>query len=260
MTAHPGTTGGAAATRDDRLLDGRLLLRQPVRGHRAGTDAVLLAAAAQAGPGDVVDLGAGVGTVGLAVAVRHPGSHVRLVERDPAAAALARYNASANGLEARVEVVEVDVFASSAVREEAGLGPRSADLVLTNPPFDAPGRVRPSPDPARRAAHVMGDGGLDGWIRTTLDVLRPGGTLVVIHRATALPALLASLDRRFGGVCVRPVAAKAGEAASRVLVRAEKGSRAPFALLPPLVLHDDTGGFTPQAEALHRGEAALPWA
>ncbi len=87
----------------------------------------------------------------------------------------------------------------------------------------------------------------------------PRGALVCIHRAAALPRLLASLDRRFGGIAVRPVLPRAGRPAVRVLVRAVKGSRAPFALLAPLVLHDERGAFTPEADALHRGRARLRW-
>ena len=74
----------------------------------------------------------------------------------------------------------------------------------------------------------------------------------MIHRADALPRILAVLGGRFGQITVRPVQAKAGEPAIRILVTATKGSRAPFALAPPLVLHGEDGRFTPEADALHR--------
>src|SRR5579872_6076147 len=68
---------------EDAFLGGKLRLRQPKSGHRAGHDAVLLAAATPAYPGDqVVDLGAGVGAAGLAVAKRVPGIKLILVEID----------------------------------------------------------------------------------------------------------------------------------------------------------------------------------
>ena len=61
----------AASLSEDDFLGGKLRLKQPKRGHRAGHDAVLLAAATPAKPGErVVDLGAGVGVAGLAVASR----------------------------------------------------------------------------------------------------------------------------------------------------------------------------------------------
>jgi tRNA1(Val) A37 N6-methylase TrmN6 len=85
-------------TTENAVLGGRLRLRQPRRGHRVGHDAILLAAATGARPGDhLVDLGAGVGAAGLAVAARVPGTRMTLVERDPVLAALAAGNAERNG-------------------------------------------------------------------------------------------------------------------------------------------------------------------
>ncbi len=118
-----------------------------------GTDAALLAAAAPAGfEGLCVDLGAGVGAVGLAVAALHRTSSVQLVEIDQAAAALAAANTVANGLDARVAVIVADVLADRRARRQAGLEPASADLVLTNPPYLDARVTRISPDAARAQA------------------------------------------------------------------------------------------------------------
>src|SRR5271155_916183 len=90
-------------TSEDAVLDGRLVLRQPLKGHRVGHDAILLAAACSARPGDhLVDLGAGVGAAGLAVALRVETVVVTMVEIDPALVVLARENAASNGLAERV--------------------------------------------------------------------------------------------------------------------------------------------------------------
>ena len=62
----------------DAFLGGRLQLRQPAEGHRSGTDAVLLAAAAPADfSGLAIDVGAGVGAAGLAMVIARP--RMRLV-------------------------------------------------------------------------------------------------------------------------------------------------------------------------------------
>ncbi|MGY2047165.1 tRNA1(Val) (adenine(37)-N6)-methyltransferase [Methylobacterium sp. JK268] len=237
-------------------LGGRLRLHQPPPGsHRAGTDAALLAAAAGESRGTVIDLGASTGAVGLAVAQRVPACRVVLVERDPEAAALARANVTLNALDARVAVLQADVLAPGAARRAAGLSPDMADLVLTNPPFFEGAGHRPSPVAARAAAHGLPAGGLDRWLRTCADLLRPRGRLVLIHRADALPACLRALDGRFGDLAARPVHPRAEAPAGRVLVAGIRGSRGPFALLPPLVLHEADGRFTPLAAAIHRGEA-----
>ena len=171
---------------EDAVLGGALRLRQPRRGHRVGHDAVLLAAACPARPGErVVDLGAGVGAAGLALAVRVPDIAVTLVEIEPALAALAAENAELNGLAARVNSVTLDAHAPARAFAAAGLGPESVDRVLMNPPFNDPARQKTSPDRRRRLAHAAPRESLTAWIRTAARLLRPGGTLTVIFRAVS---------------------------------------------------------------------------
>jgi tRNA1(Val) A37 N6-methylase TrmN6 len=240
------------------FLGGRLQLAQPARGHRAGTDAALLAACPSPAAGDIVyDLGAGVGSAGLAVALRCPGCRVRLVEIDPAIAALARANVEANGLAACVDVLEADV--TGRLAKDGLLEPASAGHVIMNPPFHLAGTVRPPPDAYRSGAHIHGEEGDEAWIRCAHGLLRPKGMLALIHRADALPRLLAALDRRFGDIRVKPVLPRADEPAVRILIRAQRESRAPFILLPPLILHQADGAFTPEADTLHRGEGGIDW-
>jgi tRNA1(Val) A37 N6-methylase TrmN6 len=269
---------------EDAVLGGRLCLAQPKRGHRVGHDAILLAAACPARAGErAVDLGAGVGAAGLALAARVDGVEVTLVEIDARLAALASENVSCNRLGGRVSVVVLDVAAPARAFATAGLAPGSAACVLMNPPFNDPARHRPSPDRRRRSAHVASGGGgtalahvpekwkpvfrkghapinesLVAWAASAARLLRPRGTLSMIWRADGLADVLRALDPAFGAVTVLPVHAKAGEAAIRVLVRATKESRAPLALLPGFVLNDGSGRPTAQAEAVLRAAAALP--
>jgi tRNA1(Val) A37 N6-methylase TrmN6 len=77
----------------DLLLGGRVHLAQPAKGHRAGTDAVLLAASAPVRSGDIVmDVGAATGAVGLMAAARERAGRFVFVERDPGLAELCRRN------------------------------------------------------------------------------------------------------------------------------------------------------------------------
>lgn len=245
----------------DAILGGRLALYQPRKGHRAGTDAVLLAAGAPADvSGLVLDVGAGVGTAGLIVALRSPQANLGLVETDPLAAALAKDNLAQNGLAGRGTVYEANIF-SSASRRAASLAPGLASLVLTNPPYDDPERTRHSPDAGKRSAHVMPKSGADmlpAWIRACLALLAPGGTFLMIHKPEALPDILTACGQRIGAVTVLPIHPLKDKAANRILLRGKKGSRAPFALEPPLVLQEQ-GRFTPLAEAIHRGDALIDW-
>ncbi|MBH0238127.1 tRNA1(Val) (adenine(37)-N6)-methyltransferase [Methylobrevis albus] len=245
----------------DGFLGGRLQLAQPAdRGHRAGLDAVMLAAALPEGSrGRVADLGAGVGAVGFCVAARLGDVTVTFAERAPATLELLARNIAANApaLGDRFSIAAVDIEAPAAVREAAGLTPAAFDHVLMNPPFHAAGRGRASPDPARAEAHVAGPETLERWVRVAAGLLGARGTLTMIWRADGLGDVLAALDRRFGGIDVLPLFPHAFEPAGRVILRGRIGSRAPLALLPGFVLHEPDGGFTPAAAAVLAG-APLP--
>ncbi|SHO59663.1 tRNA1(Val) A37 N6-methylase TrmN6 [Pseudoxanthobacter soli DSM 19599] len=238
------STASADAT-GDAFLGGRFRVLQPPRGrHRSGHDALLLAASVPEGAtGRCLDLGAGVGVAGLAVAVRCPGLSVDLVEIDSEAAALARRSLAlpANAaLGGRVRVIEADITVPSALAA-AGLEPHAADIVVMNPPFYAAGRVRASPDARRATAHVLGEAGLDPWLRAAARLLRPGGLVSIIFPASGLDEVLEGCRGRFGAAVVVPVHARADAPALRVIVRAVAGSRGPMTLAPGLVLHDGTG-------------------
>jgi tRNA1(Val) A37 N6-methylase TrmN6 len=240
---------------EDCLLGGRVPLVQPAKGHRAGTDAVLLAASAPVKAGDrVLDVGASTGAVGLMVAAREKGVRLAFVEQDPGLAELCRRNCRENGVEA--EIFVTDLLDRDA-RQAAGLRPETADLVLTNPPFLEEGQARISPDQGRAMAHALPPGGLEAWLKTCLSLLKPKGHLVLIHRADKVAECLKRLNGPLGGLMLRFVHPSAERPAIRVLLSGSKGSRAPLQILTPLILNGPDGRFTPEAQALHLGEANL---
>ena len=244
---------------DDAVLGGRLRLTQKQRGHRVGHDAILLAAATAARPGDrAVDLGSGVGAAGLALALRVADVEVTLVEIDSELAEIAAENIQRNGLHARVRAVALDVTAPVEEFAARGIEMGTADRVMMNPPFNNPARQNQSPDPGRRLAHAAPPEALSVWIDLAARLLHSAGTLTMIWRADGLPDVLAALDQHFGGVAVVPVHGRAGQPAIRVIVRATKGGRDPFALLPGLFLNDQDGKPTAEAEAILRGAEPLP--
>lgn len=240
---------------EDRLLNGRVRLRQPARGYRAGMDAALLAAACDAGDGEtVLEAGCGPGAALLAAATRRPGVRFTGVEREAEALSLAQANVALNGLETRVAAIAGDVGRRFQV---LGLAP--FDAVMANPPFfDDPATLRaPAPE---KAAAWMADEGLMAWIEFLTKAVRQGGSITVIHRADRLADLLGLLGAKAGSFQVRPIHPFADQPAKRVLVRAIKTGKAPLRLLPPLVLHDREGGkHRLEVEAILRGEADLAW-
>lgn len=248
-------------TTDDAFLGGRVRVLQPRRGFRSGVDAVLLAAAVPVRgerPVRVLDCGAGVGVVGLAVAARHRNASVVLLERERALAHLAAGNIGRNGLEARVRVAEADVAGRAGEIAAAGLQAHSFDHALANPPYQVEGRGQQPAHPIRRGAREMAAGGLERWMRFLARMLKPGGTATIIHRADALADVLAAMERRFGAIKVLPLHPRAGEPAVRILVEGTLASRAPLSIQAGLVLHGLEGhGYRPEVAQVLAGEAGI---
>lgn len=245
-----------SGTREDALLGGRVRLVQPLAGYRAATDPVLLAAAVPAEPGErVLDLGCGAGAAMFCLAARVGRVHLSGLEREPAYHALAVENAALNGTGAALHLGCVSA-PPLALRQQ------SFDHVMLNPPYHAPealGSVVALRDRAHRE-----DVALAVWLRTALARLLPRGRLTLIHRAERLADILAALGDRVGDIAIRPLAARAGRDAKRVILTARKGTRGPLRLAAPLVLHDgpahlaDAEDFTAEVRAILRDGAALP--
>jgi tRNA1(Val) A37 N6-methylase TrmN6 len=247
-------------TTEDAVLGGRLTLRQPRRGHRVGHDAILLAAATAARAGEhAVDLGAGVGGAGLALAARVPGLTVTLVEIDAGLCALAASNAGINAMSDRVRAIACDAEDRAAL-SRAGLARGRIDRVLMNPPFNDAARQNVSPDPRRRLAHVAGPGLLKRWVDTAGFLLKPHGVLTLIWRADALDDVRAALQSDFGGVAVLPVLPRAGAPAIRVLVRAERAGVGATRDYTALILNDANGKPSAAAETVLRAGKTLTMA
>jgi tRNA1(Val) A37 N6-methylase TrmN6 len=236
------------AVTEDTLLGGRVRLLQPARGYRVAIDAVLLAAAVDAAPHErVLDLGAGVGAVGLCVAARLPGCSVVGVELQPHLAVLAERNASLNGMMARVRTVTHDL-ARPLPAALAGF-----DHVVTNPPYLAAAVADPSPDASKALATVESSADLARWLAVAAGAAKPAGTLLVIHRSDRLDEIVGHLEQLGWG----DVTLKRLPPAARVLVRARKADRPGRREAPALLLHGPGGGYTGEAEAVLRHAAPL---
>ena len=176
------------ALTEDALLGGRVRLLQSRRGYRVAVDAVLLAAAVHPGPGErVLDLGTGVGAVGLCIAKRVPDCTIFGVELQPALAQLAQRNATRNGFGDRVHTIVHDI----AQPLPAELGP--FDQVVTNPPYMAAAAADPPPDRSKALATVESSADLARWLEVATGALKPDGTLTLIHRADRLEEIAAHL-------------------------------------------------------------------
>jgi tRNA1(Val) A37 N6-methylase TrmN6 len=244
----------AATDTTDTLLGGRVKITQPADGYRVAVDAVLLAAAVDAGPGQrVLDLGCGVGSAALCLAWRQPHIEVLGLDREPVFLACAIANAAANDMATRVLFLEGDVLDPPPMLHAA------FDHVMLNPPYLKAGSATVSAHPLKAAATAEGSATLPDWIACARGALKPHGILTMIHRADRMADCLAAL-RGFGGVTVLPIHPKSGAGAKRILIQATAGSGEPMLILSGFVLHEPDGRFTAAADVILRDGRDLPLA
>jgi tRNA1Val (adenine37-N6)-methyltransferase len=240
----------------DAFLGGRVRALQPKSGYRAGIDPVLLAAAVPARAGEsVLELGCGAGVAALCLGYRVQGVRLTGLEVQPAYAALARRNATENGI--AFEVIDGDVaLVPAALRE------RNFDHVIANPPYLRRAAGTRAEDGGRETA--LGEATpLAAWVEAGMRRLRPGGRLTVIQRVDRLPDLLAAFEGRRAAIAVLPLTPREGREATRFILAAVKGARGGFRLLAPLLLHEgaahlrDGEDYAAAVRAVLRDGAAL---
>lgn len=238
---------------DDAFLGGKLQCLQPEKGYRSGLDAVFLAAVIPVQSGEtVLEAGCGTGIASLCLATGVENLSIVGLDVNPQSIQLARQNAVRNGFAANATFIEGDLSKSFKDLENKGIEQNLYDHGFANPPFFAKAAAQVSPNAGKAKANIMGTEGLDRWLKFLTAVVKPHGTITVIHRAEALRATMVAFDGRAGGLKIYPLFPKAGMPASRVIVQGIKGSRAQSHLMPGLVMHEADGTPTKQAQAVLR--------
>ncbi|MYF89798.1 MAG: methyltransferase [Boseongicola sp. SB0676_bin_33] len=240
----------------DAFLGGRLRIRQPVTGYRAGSDPVFLAASVPASPGDsVLELGAGAGTALLCLMARVPDLAVTGIDRNPGHVSLARENLGLNQLAATIVEADIACMPKSVTS-------RRFDHVMFNPPYFDRRKGSASPEPEREGSRSS-ETVMEAWIDAGLRRARPGGTLTFIQRIEHLPRMLADVGTRLGSIRVLPMQPRRSRPAKLFILQGRKSSKGAFRLLPAIILHEgdrhlsDGGAYTEAANAILRDAAAL---
>lgn len=244
-------------TTENAFLGGRLRVRQPASGYRAGADPVFLAASVNAQAGEhVLDVGCGAGVATLCLLARSPHAFVTGIEKQKDLVDLARSNADLNGFQANIIHADIRDLPS-------GLKESAFDHVMTNPPFFD----RRTGSRAADAGREQGRGASlnqSQWLTFCLKRLRSGGGLHVVNRIENLPACMTALQDNAGEMIVQPFAAREGRAAKLFILTAKKGAKGRFRLNPPFVLHQgahhehDGESYTEAAQNILRKGASLP--
>ncbi|EJF90501.1 tRNA1(Val) (adenine(37)-N6)-methyltransferase [Bartonella tamiae] len=248
-------------TLDEFHRGGFYLVQSRRQGHRSGMDAMILAGLVPTSfKGRVVDLGAGAGAAGFAVAARCINTDVTLVERSPVMFALAKKSLSLSQnkiLKTRISILQADVTLKGRYRVEAGLKNNMYDFAVMNPPFNFSSDRR-TPDVLKAEAHVMEDTMFEDWLRCAAAIVKPGGFLGLIARPQSLEHILLSMKGRFGDIKIIALHPRDGQPAIRILVHARRASKAPLQILPSLIIHmKDEQCFTTKIDNVNNGLLSL---
>jgi tRNA1Val (adenine37-N6)-methyltransferase len=229
------------------MANGGLILSQPESGYRYSLDPFLLADFCTPRRGErILDLGAGVGIIGLLLAKRHPSVRVIGIEIQPDLARHAAANARSNSLDGRCRIIRGDL--RNAPRF---LPPEHFHRVVANPPFRRFGSGATPPNPGRAGARQELTFTLTDLAGTAAALLRFGGALCAIHLAERLPELFKAFEA--SGLApkkLRLIVPYAASAPRLCLVSATKGARSGISVLPQLVLHEPGGRYTDEVTAM----------
>lgn len=244
--------GIANTTTKDALLGGAMMLRQPAKGYRLTSDAVLLAAMTPLRPqARVLELGVGYGQVSLCLLARVPDISVTGLELMPQSAQLARVNANLNQVADRLTIIEGDV----ATTRLSGF-----DVVVSNPPYRLAASHTASDDPIKAAATIERVP-LAMWCQAAAQALTQGqgsgSQAIFIHDARRQADLVSGMQAAgLADVTVLPLVSKPGQEAKRIIARARCGAPS-VRVLDGLVLHQADGAWVPAAEAALRAPVAM---
>lgn len=243
-----GSAFARPGERVDDLQRGGLRILQRPDAFRFGTDSVLLAHFAAPRPGDrVADLGTGTGVLCLLMSDMQPTAAFDGVEVQPEMADMARRSVAMNRLEERIRIHEMDMRQAAA-----RLGYGGHTLAVCNPPYGRPGRALESSRAAVNRARHLGGLGLEEIAQSGAALLKNGGRMALVYPSAGLLDLMTALRAaRLEPKRVRLVQDRPGAAPKLALLDAVKGAGSQLHWLPPLVLREESGGWSAERNRIY---------
>ncbi len=230
----------------DYLLDKKISIFQPINGYRASSDAVFLSSLIDNLKSDenILDVGSGTGGISLCLAYRFRKNQIIGLELQPELAKLSNLSAKENGFD------NLTYFNCDIKEKKLPVKPCSFNHVISNPPYSL--NDMPSPNVSKALAHNHSGMDLNLWILFCLKMLKPFGYLYLINRAEAVTQILTTLHSKAGNIQLIPLYSKKEQNAKRVMIIAQKDSKTPAKILPPLYTHNNDGSYTAQAQQILR--------
>ncbi len=239
------------------LLKGRVKLIQPKKGFRAAIDSVFLGASVQERNKEfkLLDMGCGVGSVGLCAAQRLPNIQLTGLDIQENIIDIARHNAQLNNINAE--------FVQGSIKDKKTLENNQFDEIVMNPPYEtiASGYISENKIKATSNHEITSETTLEDWIKFAHLKLKQGGTLNIIHKADRVDEIVLHLSKRrwFGSIIIYPFHSFEGEDAKRVIVKARKERYAQTKLKFGMIIHGQGGDYSKQAVEVLEHAQGIDW-
>ena len=224
-----------------------LQVAQPADGYRFSLDALLLADfVSTADNARIVDLGTGCGIIPMILCRRFSGAAVVGIDSNRTMAGLARKNALDNGFADRIEVLCEDV-----IKVKSLFPVSSFDGVVANPPFRTPHSGRLSPKDGRDTARHESSAGMADFLAAAKYLVKPSGRIWFIYHPDRLIEFIRCAGEQKLAILQLRMVHGSGDAPAKIfLAELAKGRKGTTVILPPLIVHDDRGDYTPAARLI----------
>ena len=253
----PGASVDISVPEDESLdaISGHFRIFQLKKGHRFSTDDVLTAwygTSWAPSPRRILDLGSGIGSVGMIAAWRCPGTAVVAIEAQEDSVRLARKSVEYNGLGQRYVVRHADFRDADALGTE-----ELFDLVLGSPPYFPLGAGIEGDHPQRIACRFEVRGDIRDYARVAAGHLAPGGLFACVFPEEQRDRVEAAAAA--GGLTIvrrRPIEFREGERPLITVFAMMRAIDLPGAMRgrtwvePPLVIRTAGGDVHPEYAAV----------
>ena len=219
-----------------------MLFYQPSQGYCFNSDSIFLYdfISSYLPKGRVLDVGCGVGVIGLLLA-RDFNIDLTMVEKQDIMVKFAQKNIEINKIKANL--VKSDFLEFSA--------DKPFEFIVSNPPFYHPDVIQ-SQDSHINACRYNTHLPIESFLKKVATLLSPRGHFIFCYDAKQLPQLLKNLNRVKLGVeelCM--VHPKTDRIAKLAMIHARKNSKAMLKVLPPFILFKD-GKYNTRAQEIFK--------
>lgn len=234
---------------EDETLDsfyrGSILVLQKREGYRFSVDAPLLADFIQTKRSDeILELGAGNGIISLLLSIK-PFKHITAVEIQESLADMARRNVILNNLERKISIIREDLR-----QYHPG---KKFDVIFSNPPYIKKGEGHLSSSLEKSIAKHELKCDIFGILEKTAKLLKSKGRAYFVYLAKRKDDLFQAIKRSNLKIkSIRLVYPRQDSPPNLLLAECDFYSEKE-AILPPFILYDKAGDYTPEAEEIFRG-------